>query len=291
MSVGDNFEKFCSNLRMSDETVRKIQFGYRQIAKKITINYREKTSEANYSLYVGSYGRGTEIFVNDIDMVVQLPYSTYIKYDNYPGNGQSALLCEVKEVLQESLRTSVIKSFGTVIAVNLNNGINYRIVPGFINKDRRSFTYPEAESGGSWKIIEPRSEITEMNSMNNITNNNLKILCRMARAWKSTCNVPMSGILIDTLAYKFIKDWEHKDESYAYHDCMSRDFFKYLTDIDASQSYWLAPGSNRCVEKDGEFQDKASQAYNKSLEAINNVCDDTVAKQKWREIYGMKFPG
>ena len=112
----------------------------------------------------------------------------------------------------------------------------------------------------------------------------------MARAWKNKCNVPMSGILIDTLAYKFIKDWEYKDKSYVYYDWMSRDFFKYLKDIDKTQTYWLKPGSNKAVWKTGDFQNKALQAYNKSLEAINNEANDYIAKQKWREIYGTKFP-
>lgn len=38
----------------------------------------------------------------------------------------------------------------------------------------------------------------------------------MARAWKDNCNVPISGILIDTLAYKFLKTWEYKDMGYIY---------------------------------------------------------------------------
>ena len=129
-----------------------------------------------------------------------------------------------------------------------------------------------------------------MNELNKATNKNLKRLCRMARAWKNKCNVPMSGILIDTLAYKFIKDWEYKDKSYVYYDWMSRDFFKYLKDIDKTQTYWLKPGSNKAVWKTGDFQNKALQAYNKSLEAINNEANDYIAKQKWREIYGTKFP-
>jgi hypothetical protein len=290
MSVSDNFKTFCSNLRMSDETVRKIQSGYHQITKKITMNYRKSTLETNHSLYVGSYGRGTEISSDSIDIIVQLPYSTYMRFDNYSSNGQAALLEDVKEVLQKTISTAVIKSDGNVIGVNLISGINFRVVPVFINKDRRSFTYADAASSGDWKIIDPRSEIAEINSMNGLSNKNLKRLCRMARAWKDTCNVPMSGILIDTLAYKFIKDWEYRDKSYAYYDCMSRDFFKYLKDIDATQSFWLAPGSNRYVEKDGNFQDKASQAYDKSLEAIDNEWDDIVARQNWREIYGVKFP-
>lgn len=290
MSVSNNFNDFCSNLRMNDKTVEKIQDRYHKITKRINLDYWNSSSDTNNSLYVGSYGRGTEIFTSDIDIIVRLPYETYDKFNKYSSNGQSALLQEVKGVLQKTYSTSFVRGDGQVVCINFDDGINFEIVPGFINKDEKSFTYPDTNYGGSWKTTDPRSEIEAMNSLNNSTNKNLKRLCRMARAWKNKCNVSMSGILIDTLAYKFIKDWENKDKSYTYYDWMSRDFFKYLKDIDKSQQHWLAPGSNRYVYKKDNFQNKASEAYNKSLEAIANESDDSKAKQKWREIYGSKFP-
>jgi len=292
MSVSDYFSTFCSNLRMSDDTVSKIQRRYKQITKRINLDYREITSETSYSLYVGSYGRGTEIWTSDIDMIVQLPYDTYKKYDNYTSNGQSALLQDVKTALQNTYRTSHLKGDGQIIGINFDDGINFEIVPAFINKDKRSYTYPDTHNGGTWKVTDPRAEINAMNTRNNETNKNLKRLCRMARAWKGKNNVPMSGILIDTLAFKFINDWEHKDKSYTYYDWMSRDFFEYLKNLDKEKLYWLAPGSNRYVWKDGNFQTKASAAYSLSLEAIEKEFNghSYSSKQKWREIYGTKFP-
>ncbi|EOU1648714.1 MAG: nucleotidyltransferase [Clostridium perfringens] len=291
MSVSDNFKTFCSNLRMDSETVKKIQYRYHQITKRINLDYWSSESEVNNSLYAGSYGRGTEIFISDIDIIVRLPYSTYEKFNNYSSNGQSALLQEVKEVLKKTYSKSYLRGDGQVICINFIDGINFEIVPGFLNNDFR-YTYPNSNNGGSWQVTDPRSEIQAINELNNYTNKNLKRLCRMARAWKNNCNVPMSGILIDTLAYKFIKDWEYNDKSYVYYDWMSRDFFKYLKDIDKTQSYWLKPGSNRAVWKNGNFQTKALEAYNKSLEAIDSEANGKTytSKMKWREIYGTKFP-
>jgi predicted nucleotidyltransferase len=276
---------------MGNDTVSKIQSRYKQITKRINIDYWDSTSETSHSLYVGSYGRGTEIWTSDIDMIVQLPYEIYKKYDNYSSNGQSALLQDVKSVLQKTYSTSHLKGDGQVIGINFNDGINFEIVPAFINKDN-SYTYPDTNNGGAWKVTDPRKEISAMDDRNGATNKNLKRLCRMARAWKGNCNVPMSGILIDTLAYKFINDWAYKDKSYLYYDYMSRDFFEYIKNIDKTQLYWLAPGSNRFVCKDGNFQHKASTAYNLSLEAIQNEVKghSYSSKQKWREIYGSKFP-
>lgn len=291
MSVSDYFSTFCSNLRMSSDTVSTIQTRYHQITKRINIDYWNSTSETEHSLYVGSYGRGTEIWTSDIDIIVRLPYETYVKFNNYSGNGQSALLQEVKGVLQKTYSTSYLKGDGQVIGINFSDGINFEIVPAFINEDG-SYTYPDTNNGGSWKITDPKKEIDAMNSRNNDTNKNLKRLCRMTRAWKQKCNVSMSGILIDTLVYKFIDDWEYKDKSYLYYDYMSRDFFKYLKELDKDQNYWLAPGSSRRVWKTENFNSKAETAYNNAVSAISYESNNQSysAKQKWREIYGSKFP-
>ncbi|BFH60508.1 SMODS domain-containing nucleotidyltransferase [Paenibacillus azoreducens] len=292
MSVSDYFSQFCSNLRMSDSTVSTIQQRYKQITKRINIDYWNSTSDTTHSLYVGSYGRGTDIWTSDIDMIVQLPYATYKKFNNYSGNGQSALLQEVKGVLQKTYSSSYIKGDGQVVGINFTDNINFEIVPAFINDDNRSYTYPDTNNGGSWKTTDPRKEIDAMNERNKDTNKNLKRLCRMARAWKGYCDVPMSGILIDTLAYKFIGQWEYKDKSYLYYDYMSRDFFKYLKDTDTDQNYWLAPGSGRYVWKDKNFQSKAATAYNNSITAIEHESKNqtSTAKLTWRKIYGTKFP-
>ena len=291
MSVSDYFSTFCSNLRMDSDTVSKIQYRYHQITKRINLDYWNSLSEITHSLYVGSYGRETEIWTSDIDIIVQLPDSTYEKFNAYKSNGQSALLQEVKGVLQKTYSTSYVKGDGQVIGINFSDGINFEIVPTFINA-YGSYIYPDSNSGGSWKTTDPKKEIDAMNSRNKDTNKNLKRLCRMVRAWKGECNVPMSGILIDTLVYKFINDWEYKDKSYLYYDFLSRDFFKYLNDLDEDQNYWLAPGSQRDVLKNGEFHAKAKIAYNNAVSAIlyeDSSCPYS-AKQKWREIYGTKFP-
>lgn len=291
MSVSENFSSFCSNLDMSDATIEKIQNRYKRITKRINLEYWDTTSETSHSWYVGSYGRDTEIWTSDIDIIVRLPYSVYEKYNSYASNGQSALLQDVKKSLQKTYSTSHIKGDGQVIGINFDDKINFEIVPSFINKDK-SFTYPDTNGGGTWRVTDPLREIEAMNERNKLTNKNLKRLCRMARAWKAQNDVDMSGILIDTLAYKFIIDWKYKDKSYLYYDFMSRDFFEYLKNIDKEKKYWLAPGSNRYVYKNGPFQAKAKKAYDLAIEAISLESNGYPysAKQKWREIYGTKFP-
>ncbi|MDR0629099.1 MAG: hypothetical protein LBG24_05600 [Treponema sp.] len=67
-------------------------------------------------------------------MLVQLPYETYRKFDNYLENGQSALLQEVKNCLKKTYSTSFIKGDGQIVCINFNDVINFEIVPAFINR-------------------------------------------------------------------------------------------------------------------------------------------------------------
>lgn len=290
MGVSDWFQIFNSKILLSKDELSTISARYKNITKRINKDYYNSDSEVNNSYYVGSFGRDTEIYTSDIDMLVRLPYETYKKFDNYENNGQSALLQEVRCVLKKTYSISNIKADGQIISIPFTDKINFEVLPAFKNKDG-SYTFANSNNGGSWKVTDPLAEINAVNKMNNECNKNLKRLCRMARSWKVTNNVPISGMLIDVLAYKFINDWSFKDKSYFYYDYMSRDFFKYLSEQDEGQKYWLAMGSNRNIYRNGVFENKAKNAHKLCIEAINDEEKyPLTAKSNWRRIYGTKFP-
>ena len=291
LGVASQFEAFCKNLRMDQQVVDNISYRYKRITRQINKDFWGSDSEDTNSLLVGSYGRGTDIHVSDIDILIKLPYEKYEQYNKYQGNGQSALLQEVKNSIEKTYK-SYKRADGQVVKVDFTDGICFEIVPGFINKDNLSYTYPDTNQGGSWKVTNPKAEILELNVKNKDWNKNLKRLCRMARAWKHHWEVPIGGLLIDTLAYNFLKDWAHKNESFLYYDWMSRDFFEYLKNQQPTRGDWLAPGSKSKVFRKGRFEYKALQCYNIALEAIQKQKDgyEITAKKKWREIYGTRFP-
>lgn len=290
MSVGDWFSTFCENIRINSDDVSTIRTRYYQITRRINLDYYGTSSETAHSLYIGSYGRDTEIYSSDIDMLVQLPYATYEKFNKYSINGQSALLQEVKNVLAKTYSITNLKGDGQIISLPFQDGINFEVLPTFINKDG-SYTYPNSNNGGSWKTTDPKAEINAIKEMNDKCNGNLKPLCRMIRTWKNKCSVDLSGILIDILAHRFISTWKERDKSYMYYDWMSRDFFKYLSEQDTKQTIWHAMGSGRYIYHSGSFIYKAKTAYSNAVTAIEKESAfPTTAKSKWREIYGNKFP-
>ncbi|WP_394557877.1 SMODS domain-containing nucleotidyltransferase [Priestia aryabhattai] len=290
MGVSENFSTFCRNLRMSQDTVDNISYRAKRITKQINKDFWKSSSDTDHSFYAGSYGRGTDIHVSDIDLLIRLPYSTYQRYNNYYGNGQSALLQEVKNSIEKTFRSHK-RADGQVVQVSFKDGVSYEIVPCFVNDDN-SYTYPDTNNSGSWKVTNPKAEIKEMTRLNNQANKNLKRLCRMMRAWKSKWEVPISGFLIDTLAYQFMKKWPYSDKSYLYYDFMVRDFLFFLSQQDSTQLYWSAPGSGQRVYRKGIFEHKARKCYNLALEAIEMESKgyEYTTKQKWREIFGNKYP-
>ncbi len=290
ISVSSDFETFCSNLRMQASTVEAIRTRYQNITKRINLDYWNSDSSTSHSIYVGSYGRGTAIYTSDIDIVVELPWTEYSKFDAYSSGGQSALLQAVKNVLQKTYSSSVISADGQVVAIHFTDDIDFEIVPAFRFNDG-SYYYGDTNNGGSWKKMDPSTEILTFSIFNALKNKNAKRLCRMARAWNSTMGVCMQGFLIDSTVYSFLMNYEYSDKSFSYYDWISRDYFKFLYD-NADKSYWVMPGSGIHVVKKYSFKTEAKNAYDLSLEAIKAAESEYLYTwhNKWREIYGNKFP-
>lgn len=288
-NVAAAFEQFCLNLRFPESDLNVIRTRYHAITKRINLDYWNLSSSDLHSLYVGSYGRDTEIFTSDIDILVQLPQNIFDIFNAYSSNGQSALLQDVKHVIEKTFSTTNLKSDGQIISLPFSDGIDFEVLPAFQNDDG-TYVFANANDGGSWHVTDPKNEILAIADMNRICNSNLKRLSRMARAWKNANNVCISGILLDILSYNFLAKWEHRTKSYLYYDWMSRDFFKYVSEQNPEQIKWQVMGSGRYIYWFGNFQNKAKSAYINALNAIDYQEENpSLALYAWRNIYGSKF--
>lgn len=278
---------------MSAATIGDISYRYRRITRQLNTDFWATTSETAHSLYVGSYGRDTAATgLSDLDVAFMLPSACYLRYSSHAGNGQSALLQAVKRSVQNTYPTSEVSGDGQVVVVGFSDGIRFEILPVFQNTVGTGWTYPNANSGGGWRICDPRAEIAAVKLRSDATNRNLKYLCRMMRVWRDYNSVAMSGILLDTLAYQFIETYEHRTKSFLYHDFMVRDFLLHLSLCDGSQTFWRAPGSGSYVYRTGPFERKARASHALCVQAIQHN-DDSQAwsrRRKWREVFGPFFP-
>lgn len=292
MGVAEWFNSFCTNLQVQDGST--ISSRYKTITRRLNTDFWNTTSDLYHSFYVGSYGRNTAIKgFSDLDMVFELPSALYHQYNAYNWNGPSALLQAVRTSLQKTYSSSDVGGDGQVVVINFQDGITFEVMPAFVNQ-ANTYTYPDSNKGGSWKTTNPRAEIKAIKERNMNCSGNLISLCRMMRAWRGKWEVPIGGLLIDTLAYQFIKNYEFRYKSYLYYDYMCRDFFKWMADQDKEQIFWRAPGSEQYVYGKGLFQYKAKQCHKIALDAIKYETSipkmGWFAKQEWRSIFGTAFP-
>jgi hypothetical protein len=289
MGVAEKFKALTANLRTNDDEL--ISSRCKRITKRINLDFWNCDSEIAHTRYLGSYGRGTDIRGHsDVDLAVQLPWSLYKRYDSHLFNGQSALLQAVRKSIVSTYPSTEIGGDGQVVVIKFADGMRFEAVPVFLNSDK-SYTYPDSNNGGSWKITNPVPEITAISISNILYNKKTKHLARMARAWKKKNSVSIKGLLIDTFAHSFMSRWKYRDKSFFYYDFMIRDFMKYLSEMDRKQLFWRAPGSGQYVWRSGAFEYKAKQAYLTAVEAISyeSTNKSLSANMKWREIFGNFF--
>jgi hypothetical protein len=292
MGVAEEFSQLAENCKISATQTSTISSRYKRITKQLNLDFWNTDSDTAHSLYIGSYGRDTAAKgISDLDVGFQLPPALYAQYNAHANNGQSALLQAVKKSIQKTYSTSDSFGDGQVVVISFDDNIKFEILPYFVNTSS-TWTYPNANDGGSWKACDPKSEIAAIEARHKATNKNLKKVCRMARVWRDCCAVPMSGMLIDTLAYQFIEAYEHRDESYTYYDYFFRDFFAFMAQQSATQTVWRAPGSGSNVRRTGVFEHKARSAELRAKEAIAHDQSDQAwsRAQKWREVFGTSYP-
>lgn len=283
MSIADVFKTFLQNIAI--DNAETISSRYGEITAALNKKFRDTESKNANSLQVGSYGRWTAIKgISDLDMLYVMPAG---KWDTYKDAKQSKLLTDTKDAIKERYPNTTVTVDRLVVRV-LYTDFHIEVQPVF-ELDDGSFRYPDTYNGGSWKVTKPREEIAAMSESNSEKNQNLRRLCKMARAWKNKHGQAMGGLLIDTLAYNFLKSTaEYDEKSFLYYGYMSRDFFLYLSE-QSDQEYYAALGSGQRVKVKKKFQKKAKRAYELALKAIAAAGTDE-ENEKWRKIYGRGFP-
>jgi len=161
MGLAEWFKDFCSNLTIKDGGT--ISTRYKSITQRLNKDYWNTTSETAHSLYVGSYGRNsaTQGF-SDLDVIFQLPYTEYERYNKYSGIPRQ--------------KTLKYHHQGVATLTGISGSFKMEWVAAL---DRNTQT------------TNPKPEIVTIKARNNLTNGNLVQLCRMIRTWKQKWSVPI----------------------------------------------------------------------------------------------------
>ncbi|MEE5865162.1 nucleotidyltransferase [Streptococcus pneumoniae] len=237
-------------------------------------------------MIVGSVGRTTAVRnVSDFDYIFSLPSEVYRRFDSYEGNGQSALLQEIKNELLKRYPNTKIKGDGQVVVIDFSDGGKIELVPAFEKSDG-NFKYPDSRNGGSWKTTKPKSEIEKCKSLNSNFNSHFSNLTRLIRQWKNHMGFSFKGLLIDTLISDLIDDKGISEIYYSDYNILLKDIFEYFSNQDKNREYWYALGSNQKIyNNDGaKFVNKAKQA----LKKIEDASEEKLT-EVYRQLFGRKF--
>ncbi len=288
MTTAEMFSRFLDNIKIPEDDAEIISLRYHEITKSLNKRFRNTDSETANCLQVGSYGRWTGIRnISDLDMLYIMPKSLWDTYKN----SQYQILADTKDAIKARYPKTDAKVDRLVVVVQYTD-FKVEVQPVFEEEDDEGesfFMYPDSYYGGSWKITKPRQEIAAMTEFVRAKNSNLRMLCKMTRAWKNKSGEPLGGLLIDTLAHNFLSETDDYDNvSFGSYNQMVEDFFFYLKD-QSKQEYYLALGSRQRVYVKHDFRKAAKSAYEQSQKA-NAEIDESKKCKKWRMVFGRNFP-
>jgi hypothetical protein len=177
---------------------------------------------------------------------------------------------------------------GQVVVVEFNR-MSVEVAPAFRLQNGQYWTC-DTNNGGNYVLSDPIAEINHITEIDLQCNANLRPLIMFAKAWQSECSVPIKSFCLELVAAQFLLGWQHRLESYFYHDWMMRDFFNYLYYY-ANQTV-VVPGTNKKIFLSNEWQSKALTAYKLAVEACYFERDDAVelAGGEWQKIFGTLIP-
>ena len=278
----NEFKKFCNDIRLTPNQNEDAKTKYKGVCKTLHKEYYESEYDGNTKLLFGSYKTKTNIRplteMQDVDVIFKIPQETYDKFDDYEGNGQSALLQEIKDILKETYSTTdKVSGWGKVVLVKMAEGThNVEVLPA-LEKDNGTFTIPNSENGGSWEDFDPRKQVSEFQTSNDATNSLTAELGRMMKSWvRNTSTMSYSSYellshIISFLGVEFEEGAEYED----YQDVI-KNFLDYV--------------KLRC--SDANRKSHIQSAYNRAVKAIEYMEDDKPkeASEEWRKIFGDKFP-
>jgi hypothetical protein len=203
-----------------------------------------------------------------------MPIEEFDKYNNTAGNGQSALLQKIKDILKDKYTTTdKIKGWGKVVLVQFADGThNVEVVPAW-EQENGTFKIPNTEDGGRWEVFNPRNDINSFEESNKNTKGLTADLTRILKKWKrEVSSLSLNSYEIENHVIDFLSDYSASNKSY---DIIVRDSFVYLHDsVDGSNKSYIETALNR-----------ANKAIDYAEEENYQKAND-----EWQKIFVDEFP-
>jgi hypothetical protein len=287
--VTARFEKFEQNLKLTADQAEDGTTKYQGVCTCLNSHYFGGPSDTANALIVGSWGKATRVRPpRDVDLMFVLPSEVYHRFEKYTGNKQSALLQEVKGVLQAKYSSTDMRGDGQVVVVRFNT-INVEVVPAFLLESGQ-YWICNTNDGGSYKTADPIAEANQIGTADQANNYNVRRLVRMLKAWQRECNVPLKSFHIELLVTEYVQQSPWRLYGFFWYDWLVRDFFKFLQAKEFA--YLVVPGTFEVMNIGNDWKSRCDTAYGRAVEACDNERDDYVnlAGIEWKKIFGDQIP-
>ncbi len=287
MSTSASFNIFCDTLKISSKKQSIITLRHHAITKKLNKDFWDLTT--NYGgVFVGCYGRGTaNDNVQAFRMIFEMPSHLQETYKICNESGLVRCLEDMRRAITTIYPKTRIDTKKKIILVKFSDGMLFEIIPSFL-KDGNTYIY----TVDHWKKINYALEVDAIKLADETFNAVFHKLCRMVKAWKQTCNVAIKNTLIDILVYRFLASRKGEFLSYSDFDKMCLAFFEYIMAINPTITEWCSIGGDLKIRNSNKFIYNAIIAHYKAETAIALAASGKTwaAHQKWREIFGYRFP-
>jgi hypothetical protein len=288
--VTRRFMRFLENIALTEAQEADGSTKQAGVRSCLNAHYYGTASTTDNSMLVGSWGKRTRIRPpRDVDVLFRLPNEVYLRFSGYSGNKQSALLQEVKGVLQKTYSDTDMRGDGQVVVVRFSASFKVEVVPAFLLTTGR-YWICDTNDGGKFKEVDPLAEINAVETLNTASNGNYRHLVRMMKTWQRVCSVPIKSFQLELVAADFVRQWPSVGKPEFYYDWMTRDFFAYL--IGQAHTYVFVPGTYELVPLGDAWKSMAETAYGRAAKAEEYEHDDMVihAGEQWQKIFGTDIP-
>lgn len=289
IGVLKRFQQFNDELKLTDVQFKDGNTKHHGVRECLNSHYYGSQSEITNSFLIGSWGKLTQVRPpRDVDLYFELPVEVYNRFQSYSGNKQSALLQEVKKVLQRTYSATDMSGDGQVVIVRFNT-INVEVVPAFPLTNGQYYIC-NTNDGGSYKTTDPKAEEAKVSTVNSAYNYNLRPLVKMAKAWQSYCNVPLKSFHLELVMADYLAQSQWSKNSFFYYDWLLRDFFAYLKT--RANGMLFAPGTYEILYLGDAWKSRCDTAYDRAVKACDYERDDYVALagEEWQKIFGTQIP-
>lgn len=256
-------------------------------------NHYYSASETDSHLTViGSTMKNTTITpIADGDGVFRMPAGTYGCFQAYLGNGQSALLQEVRGVLANRYPLTQIRGDGPVVVVSFLSGPSVEIVPGVLCQPPIDNTHvkcwvPVTRDGGGWEYSDYGAEYDNSCSMNVATTGQYSRLIRYMKVWRRVHNVTFKSVGLELMAAEFMTSWDRSRTSHVYDDWLVRDFLAHMTTHHTS-TYPLPSGKR--IDTGAGWLHQAYRSWSDAQSACHGPDTSWEYEWYWKRVLGDDF--